>query len=486
MTNAVHKITGTETLNHAVLLTTTGVFGGVPGVVGSGESAPLMKIGGLSLFQRAVLTLQRAGIRNLWVLAGSYEDTLRRSVQNDRRVTVAIRWMPVREFPPWDSRTWESLAEEIGGPCLLVGAKAAFSRSLIERLRREVSDGEGSVVVACEDRGGVPGEPRNPLMLVRSARLVALTEHPEDCLVGDPDNLWRASELVVLPSRLLKVPAATAGSPAPIRTLLERVAAGGRIKVIEANAPSAQQWYHEVRGRDAARAVEQTLFRSLKGEFEGFVDTYVNRKASAVLTRMFLALRLSPNAVTMISIVIGLMSAAAFAFGNYAAGILGALLFQLSAIVDCSDGEVARLTFSESKSGEQIDLLGDNVVHMAIFVGIAWGLVRQIGSGGASSGAAWIPTALGVAAVAANAVSLWLVTRAKSIREREGWRTPEQATKVEFVLRNMASRDFSVILLLFALIGRLDWFLWMAAIGSNVFWLMLAWITRPSAIARRA
>jgi phosphatidylglycerophosphate synthase len=190
--------------------------------------------------------------------------------------------------------------------------------------------------------------------------------------------------------------------------------------------------------------------------------------------------------VTLISIAIGLIAAAAFAAGSYGAGLLGALLFQLSAIVDCSDGEVARLTFSESKSGEQLDIVGDNVVHMAIFAAIAWGLVRQIGSEGASGGAAWIPAALGAAAVAANAVSLWLVARAKAIRERIGWRDSEQAAKVEFVLKNMASRDFSVILLLFALIGRLDWFLWLVAIGSNVFWVMLAWITRPSRIGPRA
>jgi hypothetical protein len=45
----------------------------------------------------------------------------------------------------------------------------------------------------------------------------------------------------------------------------------------------------------------------------------------------------------------------------------------------------------------------------------------------------------------------------------------------------LTNRDFSVILLLFTLVGRLDWFLWLAALGSNIFWTVLLWIYRKEA-----
>lgn len=35
----------------------------------------------------------------------------------------------------------------------------------------------------------------------------------------------------------------------------------------------------------------------------------------------------------------------------------------------------------------------------------------------------------------------------------------------------MTNRDFSVVLLVLAVFGRLDWFLWMAAVGSHLFWM---------------
>ncbi len=105
--------------------------------------------------------------------------------------------------------------------------------------------------------------------------------------------------------------------------------------------------------------------------------------------------------------------------------------------------------------------------------------VRQAGSEHA-----WIPLALGAAAVFGNAMSFWLVTKAQKIGATKGWSTPSRAAWSDFILKNVASRDFSVVVFLFALLDRLDWFLWMAAIGSTVFWLLMVWVIRPSAQAR--
>ena len=74
---------------------------------------------------------------------------------------------------------------------------------------------------------------------------------------------------------------------------------------------------------------------------DGIVDRYVNRKFSGILTPFFIKLGISPNAITIISMLIGLGGAACFAAVSYKLGIIGALLFQLSVIVDCCDGAVS-------------------------------------------------------------------------------------------------------------------------------------------------
>lgn len=429
-------------LRTAIVVTAAGVFDRT--AENAGGVGPLTVVGGLPLFVRTVLTLQRAGVQEVVVLAGAEEPELKRLLRDDSRVTAAVRWRPVREFPPDDHRTWDTLAREVNGPCLIVGAQMVMARPLIEALGREAGADHRALTVVCDGH---------------------------------------ATEIVVLPPGLMSVSEAIRGEGPPIRVLLGRAQARGRVTAVETSAQSTC-WCLNVRDAAVAKTAEQMLFQSLRGQYEGLVDTYFNRTVSAQLSRIFLFLRLSPNAVTMVATAVGVLAAATFSKGSYAAGIVGALLFQLAAIVDCCDGEVARLTFTESPFGEQLDIMTDNIVHMAIFAGIGWGAFVAQGGWQSAAPRPWLPLALSGAAVFANAMSLWLVTRAKAIRNRQGWRNPAQAARVEFILKNMASRDFSVILLFFAAIGKLNWFLWMTAIGANIFWVMLAWTIRPSVIAR--
>lgn len=256
----------------------------------------------------------------------------------------------------------------------------------------------------------------------------------------------------------------------------------GRVRLLPAAADDGSRWYQPVLSDVDVRQAERRLYSSLKGEFEGFVDRYFNRKLSRWCTRAFLALGWSPNAITILATMIGLAAAAAFGLGTYAAGIGAALLFQLAAVIDCSDGEVARLTFTESPFGAWLDLALDNVVHMAIFGGIAVGAYRQA----SDSDHAWIPLALGAAAIAGNALSFALVDRAQKIKAASQWKTPLHAGWSDFMLKNVASRDFSVVVLLFALFGKLEVFLWMAAIGSLGFAAVMVWIIRPAAVAAKS
>ena len=76
-----------------------------------------------------MLTLQRAGIRQLIVLAGPEEELLKQALARGARVTIPVRWMPIREFPLDDPRTWESMAAEVPGFCLVARVQAVFSRA---------------------------------------------------------------------------------------------------------------------------------------------------------------------------------------------------------------------------------------------------------------------------------------------------------------------------------------------------------------------
>ena len=115
---------------------------------------------------------------------------------------------------------------------------------------------------------------------------------------------------------------------------------------------------------------------------------------------------------------------------------------------------------------------------MAIFAAIGWAGYARTG--------ALAPAALAGAAIVGNALSLWLVMRLKAQRGHKAWSTPNRQVRSEFILKHVASRDFTVIVLLFAVFDLLDLFLWLAAFGSNLFWMLSAWASRPTLTTVRA
>src|SRR4030095_12146674 len=62
---------------------------------------------------------------------------------------------------------------------------------------------------------------------------------------------------------------------------------------------------------------------------------------------------------------------------DYWKRVTGAVFLLASIIIDGCDGELARLKYLESAFGAKFDLIADNIVHLLLFPGIAWGLYRE-------------------------------------------------------------------------------------------------------------
>ena len=414
--SAIQKQTGLQGLSTAILLPSVDLFGEPTGLYAD-EVGPLTSVVGIGLFQRTVLTLQRAGIRQLMILVGPEEDQLKQALGKGPRVTIPVRWMPIREFPLDDPRTWEALAAEVHGFCLLSSVQGVFASPLIESLRQEVQEGQAILVARADRERDRQSQRPGGRVKAQDGRLLSISTRQDDARLV-------ATDLVVLPASLMSNASRTGVETGrvPIRRWLEQAAVDGHVRVLSTETNPAH-WYQDVRDAADVKAAEKKLFNSLKGEFEGFVDRFFNRKVSRWFTRIFLAVGLSPNAITILAALVGLVAAVGFGVGTYSAGIIAALLFQLAAIIDCCDGEVARLTFTESPFGAWLDIAMDNVVHMAIFAGIAVGSYLRV----AGSDGAWVPVALGAAAVVGNGLSFWLVTRAQKIKAASAWKTSVQA-----------------------------------------------------------
>ena len=203
----------------------------------------------------------------------------------------------------------------------------------------------------------------------------------------------------------------------------------------------------------SVREAERRFWASLTSSADGIVDRFVNRPLGRYLSKILIRAPISPNQVSIVSMLVGILSGCFFT-GRYF--ISGGLLLQLSAMIDCVDGDLARALYKESRFGKWLDLVGDQFVHVVVFSSISFALARTDPAA----------LALGISAVLGTVISFAVIVR---FRQRKNGR---KSSGVEQLIDVTTNRDFSLLVLLLAIAGKLDLFLWMAGIGVHFFWII--------------
>jgi phosphatidylglycerophosphate synthase len=231
------------------------------------------------------------------------------------------------------------------------------------------------------------------------------------------------------------------------------------------------------------KTAEQRLLKGLIKDSDGFMSRYFARPISIGVTRRLAPLGVTPNQMTIVSGLIGLAAAPFFLSDTSAIQVIGGLLFVAHSVLDGCDGELARLTFRESRIGGLLDFFSDNLVHMAIFacMAVGWAFAED---------ASW-PLILGAFAVLGTAGSAgavyWLTLRKKSsagpVYTSVSDGPPGKLTRV---LDALSRRDFIYLVFVLSVFGKAGWFLALTAIGAPVFLFLVLWTASRDTKRRRA
>lgn len=90
--------------------------------------------------------------------------------------------------------------------------------------------------------------------------------------------------------------------------------------------------------------------------------------------------RISPNALTISSLIIALCGCIGFATGGRAWELWGLLAVQISYVVDCADGQLARYKKQFSPVGGWIDQVADRIKEFSIYLSLVVGYTTDHGS----------------------------------------------------------------------------------------------------------
>jgi len=201
----------------------------------------------------------------------------------------------------------------------------------------------------------------------------------------------------------------------------------------------------------------------LENPRDGYIDRLLYRPLARPLTRALLPTPISPNAVTLASAVIGVTGGLLVGSAGAGGVLAGVACLVWSGILDCSDGELARLRHAESRLGHALDVAGDTLVAVALLAGI----VRHLARSGVVPG--WpVLGALGLGVAGAFVAITWSEATEPRRRRVPGW----ENRVLDRILGPLTTRDWYVFPVAFALAGRLNWLVPAAAVGAHVFWLV--------------
>ena len=343
-------------------------------VTGGGSKA-LVRVGGLSLVERAARTLLAAGIEHVVVVvgyqAGPVAAVVNRAAPGRVRATFAEDW------------------ERGNGASLAAAQPHVAEEDLFLLVTTDHVFGDGALDA-----------------LIAAGRPGVLVDHaPDPDAWAEGTRVRLREERAVAFSKELDDPSIDCGAfllPQAVFDAHRRAAARGDRSLAGAVTELARQqplaaiplphdaWWQDIDTPSDLRRAARRLRRSLTKPTDGPVSRYMNRPVSTRLSMALAHLPLHPDVISLVAFVVALAGAWSLGVG---AGIAGGLLVHATSVLDGVDGEIARLRVRASPGGALLDGVLDRLADAAILAGAAvWSL-----SAGAS------PTTVTLVTVAATA-----------------------------------------------------------------------------------
>jgi len=122
---------------------------------------------------------------------------------------------------------------------------------------------------------------------------------------------------------------------------------------------------------------EQLIKCQEKSAEQDFLAKYLYRKISIRITRHLAQTPLTPSQISIVGFFLALVAAYFFSVNNYICVLAGVIFAQFSIVLDCVDGEVARLKNMESKFGAWLDGMAGKLSELALYFGIAFGCYHR-------------------------------------------------------------------------------------------------------------
>ncbi len=112
-------------------------------------------------------------------------------------------------------------------------------------------------------------------------------------------------------------------------------------------------------------------------EVEEVFDLIFYRPLAFLFVKLIYSTNITPNQITILSLSFGIAGGIALSFGTVQSILLASFLFITFNVLDCSDGQLARLKGNGTEFGRILDGMADYMVSTSAYLGIGFGFANH-------------------------------------------------------------------------------------------------------------
>jgi CDP-L-myo-inositol myo-inositolphosphotransferase len=336
---------------------------------------PLHRVAGLTLIKRTALTLARAGVNRVYVVVGFMGDTIRAAVEGDPDFAKAGVTIEFIENHDWEKSNGVSVLaarERVRGSFLLSMCDHVYDPELPRRAA--AVDMTEADLYLCVDRRVAEVYDIDDATKVRTedSRIVDIGKSLPDGSYDAIDcGVFAVGPALFTALEAVRAEKGDCSLSDGVRLLAEK----GRARTTDIG----HAFWQDVDTAGASARAEKMLLANLRKPSDGPVSRWINRALSLAVTRRLLDTNVTPNQMTVVATIVGVLGVWLAFKATWTGVALGALLVQCQSILDGCDGEIARLKFKSSRFGEWLDNVLDDHVNLAFCVGLAYSSSRLYG-----------------------------------------------------------------------------------------------------------
>lgn len=290
--------------------------------------------GAVPQIKRLIITAQRSGITCFSIITEKVDSKLKELLSNDKRITSKIEWI------------------ELGSNISLSNSTSLIIQSNLVTTPEALSDFMNQKT--------------------RNDEIVLLVDDSKDAFVKTKNN--KIDELYLSGGRAVgallasgKILEKSIMDSMSLKSLVVELI--GRDKVRYTKFKDGY-WMRLSSDKNSAKKAEDLLFSYVGKTATGRISRNINSKISLPTSRLLIRTPLTPNMISILINIIGVLSGPFYALGH---PVLGAMFLEVATILDRCDGEVARVKLLETKRGQWIDTISDQFTVFSFIVGLSIG-----------------------------------------------------------------------------------------------------------------